>query len=373
MQIRHTPLVSTSIGTQREFVSFHFGSPGAGEKVYLQASLHADETPAMLTAWALKKRLLDLDHAGQIRGEVILVPVANPIGLAQHVLGQFLGRFELNSGTNFNRSFPLPSASELIGRIGTQWTDDADANTRLLRRAMVELIARVTPKNEFESLRREMLILSADADVIMDLHCSLEATMHLYTSPLSWPSVEPLARYLGAKGVLLAADSGGHSFDEIYAPLWDDLRASLGAGVPLAAPNVALTVEHRGQRDVTYEYAAQDADAIVDYLVHRGVIDGTPRALPSLEHPATPLAGSEQFIAPVSGILVHRVAVGAPVKAGDPVFDIVDPITDEVTTLTSRHDGILYMRRAIRFVIAGAPLGRVTGAVPFRTGVLIGA
>jgi len=80
-----------------------------------------------------------------------------------------------------------------------------------------------------------------------------------------------------------------------------------------------------------------------------------------------------RIVAPVSGILVHRAEVGAHLKAGDPVFDIVDPITDAVTTLTTRNDGIFYMRRAIRFVIAGAPLGRVSGAIPFRTGVLIGA
>jgi len=35
--------------------------------------------------------------------------------------------------------------------------------------------------------------------------------------------------------------------------------------------------------------------------------------------------------------------------------------------------GSLYMRRAIRFVTAGAPLGRVTGTRAFRTGVLLGA
>jgi predicted deacylase len=373
MHIQRTPLVSTSIGTHRELVSFHFGTPGTGEKVYMQASLHADETPAMLTAWRLKHRLIELENAGRIRGEVILVPVANPIGLSQHVLGQFLGRFELNSGHNFNRSFPLPSAAALVERIGTQWTHDADANTRLLRRAVCEMLAQVRPKNEFESLRREMLVMAADADLILDLHCSLEATMHLYTSPASWPAVEPLARYLGASGVLLAADSGGQSFDEIHTQLWNEVRDLLGDSTPLSSPNVALTVEHRGQRDVTYEFAEQDAQAIIEYLMHRGVIEGVARELPALNHPATPLAGSEQFIAPVSGVLVHRAAVGAHLKAGDPVFDIVDPITDEVTTLTTKNDGIFYMRRAIRFVIAGAPLGRVTGAIPFRTGVLIGA
>jgi predicted deacylase len=373
MQIRHTPLFSTSIGTRREFSSFHFGTPGAGEKVYMQASLHADETPAMLTAWRLKQRLIELESVGRIRGELILVPVANPIGLSQHVLGQFLGRFELNSGHNFNRSFPLPAAAELVERIGARWTQDPDVNTRLLRQAVCEMLAEVKPKNEFESLRREMLIMAADADLIIDLHCSLEATMHLYTSPASWPAVEPLARYLGASGVLLAADSGGQSFDEIHTQLWHEVRALVGDAAPLSAPNVALTVEHRGQRDVSYEFAQQDADAIVDYLVHRGVIEGEARALPPLLHPATPLAGSEQFIAPASGVVVYRAQIGAHLKAGDPVFDIVDPITDEVTTLTTKNEGVFYMRRAIRFVIAGAPMGRVTGAIPFRTGVLIGA
>jgi uncharacterized protein len=373
MHIRHTPLVPASIGTRRELVSFHFGTPGAGEKIYVQASLHADETPAMLTAWRLKHRLIELENAGRIRGEVIVVPVANPVGLSQHVLGQFHGRFDLNSGHNFNRGFPLPEAAALIERIGTQWTQDAQGNTRLLRHAICEMLAEMTPKNEFESLRRAMLIMAADADVILDLHCSLEATLHIYTSPASWPAVEPLACYLGASGVLLADDSGGQSFDEIHTLLWNEVRARLGGTIPLTAPNIALTLEHRGQRDVSYEFAEQDAEAIVAYLVRRGAIEGAARALPPLPHPATPLAGSEQLIAPASGVVIYRAQVGAHLRTGDPICDIVDPITDEIATLKAANDGIFYMRRAVRFVIAGAPIGRVTGATPFRTGVLIGA
>ncbi|SAL39870.1 succinylglutamate desuccinylase/aspartoacylase family protein [Caballeronia humi] len=372
MQTQRKSLVSTTLGTQRELVSFHFGTPGEGEKVYVQASLHADETPAMLTAWQLKQRLKQLEADGRLRGEVVLVPVANPVGLSQHVLGQFLGRFEANSGHNFNRSFPMPTAAALVTRIGSKWTRDARENTRLLRRAVRDMLAESTAKNEFESLRLTLLTLAADADVILDLHCSLEATMHLYTSPASWPEVEPLARYIGANGVLLATDSGGQSFDEIHTLLWNEVRALLGE-MPLAAPNVAVTIEHRGQRDVSYETAREDADAIVEFLVRRGVIEGQARELPPLLHPATPLAGSEQFVAPVSGVVVYRAAVGARLKAGDPVFDIVDPLTDEVTTLYAKNDGVFYMRRAIRFAYAGAPMGRVSGEKAFRTGVLIGA
>lgn len=375
MRTQRKTLVSTTLGTSRELVSFHFGDArGAGEKVYIQASLHADETPAMLTAWALKQRLIELEAAGRMRGEVVLVPVANPIGLSQHVLGQFLGRFETNSGHNFNRSFPMPPAAALIERAGGRFSpDDAAHNARVLRDALVGMLREMTAKNEFESLRLELLALASQADIVLDLHCSLEATMHVYTSPASWPAIEPLARFLGANGVLLATDSGGQSFDEVHALLWNEVRARLGDRTPLGAPNIAVTVEHRGQRDVDYDTASKDAGAIVEYLIARGVIEGDARDAPPLAQPATPLAGSQQLTAPASGIVVYRAKVGAMLKAGDPVFDIVDPITDAVTTVTTSNDGVLYMRRAIRFVYAGAPMGRVTGTTPIKSGVLIGA
>lgn len=60
--------------------------------------------------------------------------------------------------------------------------------------------------------------------------------------------------------------------------------------------------------------------------------------------------------------------IGDTIRVGQPLFDIVDPLTDETTTLASNTEGVFYMRRAIRFVTAGAPLGRVTGTRAFRTG-----
>ncbi|MDR5762695.1 M14 family metallopeptidase [Caballeronia sp. LZ035] len=375
MHIQRDSLLSTTLGTTRELVSFHFGDvQGAGEQVYIQASLHADETPAMLAAWTLKKRLADLEAQGRMRGAVVLVPVANPIGLSQHVLGQFVGRFEANSGQNFNRGFPLPTAAALIERVAEPFSpQDGAHNARLLRAALLAMLGETAVKNEFEDLRRVLLRFASQADIVLDLHCSLEATVHLYTSPSSWPALEPLARLLDANGVLLATDSGGQSFDEVHALLWNQVRERLGDAVPLAAPNLAATVEYRGQRDVDYDTAAHDAEAIVEFLIGRGVIEGEARQPPPLAQPATPLAGSEQLTAPVSGIVVYRAKVGARLRAGDPVFDIVDPITDVVTTVTTRNDGVFYMRRAIRFVPAGAPMGRVTGETPIRSGVLIGA
>ena len=46
--------------------SFHYGVPGRGKKVYIQASLHADEVPAMLVAHVLRQELERLDAEGRI-------------------------------------------------------------------------------------------------------------------------------------------------------------------------------------------------------------------------------------------------------------------------------------------------------------------
>jgi uncharacterized protein len=303
--------------------------------------------------------------------EIVLVPVANPVGLGQHVLGQFMGRFELGSGKNFNRHFL--QLSTLVARANEALGADADENKRIVRELIAAELATQKPLTEFDSLQLALLKLSFDADVVIDLHCSLEAAMHLYTSESAWPEFEPLARYLGSQASLLATDSGGGSFDETHSLLWWTLRQQLPASKPVPEGSIAVTVECRGQHDVTYDIAQQDADAIVDYLVWRKAIRLEAKPLPALLAPATPLAGSEQFYAPVSGILVHRATIGATIQAGQPLFDIVDPITDETTTICSNTEGVLYMRRATRFVTTGAPLGRVTGSRAFRTGVLLGA
>jgi uncharacterized protein len=371
MRTQTTPLLSPAIGTHRELTSFHFGPADSGQRIYIQSSLHADETPAMLTSVLLKRRLLALEAEGKLAAEIVLVPVANPVGLGQYVMGHFMGRFDLGSGRNFNRHF-LPLTT-LIARAKEKLSTDPRENVKIVRQLVRDELDGHKPLTEFESLQLALLKLSFDADVVIDLHCSLEAVMHVYTSEAAWPAIEPLARYLGSEASLLATNSGGQSFDETHSLLWWHLQQEMPAGKPVPDGTIAVTIECRGQRDVSYDVAQQDADALVDYLTHRKAISGAPKPLPALPAPATPLAGSEQFYAPVSGILVHRANIGATIRAGDPLFDIVDPLTDETTTVSSQTDGVFYMRRAIRFVTAGAPLGRVTGTRPVRTGVLLGA
>ena len=222
MRTVHHALTPGSPGTRLELVSLHFGTPGAGPKATLQSALHADEIPGLLVAHHLRERLAALEAAGRVTGEVVLVPVANPIGLGQRVLQQPIGRFELASGENFNRHYAdlLDAvAAQVDGRLALR---RRDTTSRLIRDALYAAAAHALPeRSPVESLRRVLLTLSVDADIVLDLHCDSEAVLHLYTETSAWPQVEPLARLmLGAQAVLLAEVSGDHPFDEACSTLW---------------------------------------------------------------------------------------------------------------------------------------------------------
>ena len=372
MKTVHHVLTNNTPGVTIALQSLHFGTPGAGPKATLQAALHADEIPGLLVAHHLRARLAALEAEGRILGEVVLVPVANPIGLTQRVLQSVEGRFDLTSGENFNRRY-ADLFDAVVGQVEGRLTADAAANVALIRVALREAAAALPERSALESLRRTLLGLSIDADIVLDLHCDSQAVMHLYTETSVWPRVEPLARFLGAEAALLAEVSGDHPFDEACSTIWPRLAERFGAATPIPSACVAVTVELRGEADVAHAFAERDAQALIDYLAWQGVIAGAPAALPPARCEATPLAGSIPVNAPHGGVVVYVREVGAIVGAGEHLADLIEPMTGLVTPLLSPVDGVFYARETRRFVPAGAGVLRVAGREALRQGNLLTA
>jgi len=378
MQRLEHPLLSPSLGAQKTLVSLHYGDPTARPKVYLQASLHAEELPGMLVAHHLRQALDEADRQGLIRGCVVLVPAANPIGLAQRLDHKAMGRFEFDTSQNFNRHYP-DLAEAVFESLRTRLGADAAANVATVRAAVTRWLNDWQPATELDSLRRELLRLSHDADVVIDLHCDWEAVLHLYCEEACWAPLEPLARLTGARAVLLARDSGGGPFDECLSGLWwqlaERLRAA-GLSNPLPQGCASTTLELRGETDVSHELAQADAKALMAYLCHLGVVGGDRPALPAPLCQPTPLSGSETLHTPVPGVVVYRARPGDVLAAGDPVADVIDPTAPgqaRVHTVCASVSGVLYATVAQRYAVAGGELGKIAGAVPFRTGPLLGA
>ncbi|MGM9480499.1 succinylglutamate desuccinylase/aspartoacylase family protein [Roseateles sp. NT4] len=368
--VRH-PLISPAPGTQRELVSLHYGKPG-GQKAYIQASLHGDELPGMLVAHHLRQRLDALEAAGQITGEIVLVPVANPIGLSQFVLHAHLGRFELTTGENFNRHYP-DQIEAVAAAVEPQLGNDAKANVALLRRALKAAVEAAPVDTELQSQRRQLMALSCDADIVLDLHCDAQALMHLYTETPCWPDCEPLAAFLGSRLTLLAQDSGDNPFDEACSQVWWKWAKHFGNRFPIPQACLSVTVELRGAADVTHELASADAKNIIDFLRWRGLIAGDKPAVPQAVGDARPLAGSMPIKSPVAGVLTFVKEVGAEVLAGEVLAHVIDPITARVTELKSPVDGLFFARDFLRFANAGMRVAKVAGREAIRTGKLLGA
>ena len=374
MQIKQHPLTVTSLGTERNITSFHYGTPGAGEKIYIQASLHADELPGMLVAHHLRTRFATLEARGEITGEMIVVPVANPVGLSQMLLHAHLGRFETATGENFNRHYPAlidPVAVRVAGKLGA----DGKQNVALIRRAMRDALkdmAQDAEPSEVKSMRNVLMTLACDADVVLDLHCDANAALHLYTGTPMWPQCEPLACYLGAVATLLATESGDTPFDEACSQTWWQLAEKF-PDYPIPMACLSVTVELRGMTDVRHAQAEADADRMIDFLKYRGVLAGKVAALPSLKFPATPLAGSIPIIAPVSGVVVYLKNPGDWVKKGEVIAEIINPISAEVSQLKADCEGVLYAQENRHFAVAGMRLAKVAGATAVRTGKLLSA
>src|SRR6185503_4432051 len=127
-------------GTQRQLRVFSFGDPGTRPKAYLQAGLHADEPAGMMILRELAKLLAAAEDAGEITGEIIVVPMANPLGVDQALNSAIMGRFELRSGANFNRAWP-DLVSGLAESVRKRIGKSADENIEMVRRELKRRIA----------------------------------------------------------------------------------------------------------------------------------------------------------------------------------------------------------------------------------------
>jgi predicted deacylase len=344
-------------GTTREVIVRRWRG-GDGPKAYIQASIHADEVPALLVAHHLERRLDELSKAGRLLGEIVLVPFANPIGLDQFLGGSHLGRFELDTGQNFNRGYPrVVDAVET--KVAKKLGDDAQANVRTIRAALRAVLAGSGPQGENAALTWALFRLACDADIVLDLHCDYEALMHLYVGAPHWPAGRDLASALGAKVVLLADDSGGDAFDEACARVfW--LLAERFPDHPIPPACFATTVELRGERDVDDDLADADAARLITFLAARGVIDA-PARIARTNVLATRLEAVDVVNAPCSGVLVWRKPLGARVATGAVLGEIVVPGTTRREALVARTAGVVFARRGHRYVRAGQNVAKVAG------------
>ncbi len=373
--IERVPLLPYSLDPPRQLVVHRYGVRGGRPKAYLHASLHADEVPAMLVLHHLVRLLDEADRAGGIKGEIVVVPMANPIGVAQVINARHVGRYELSGGGNFNRNWPDLFAG-LADRVRDRLTEDAARNVTVIRAAMLADLEARTAASEFASLRLALARLAIDADIVLDCHCDSESLLHLFLHTAHWPSAADLSAEIGSRATLLSDDSGGQAFDETFSTPWTRLARAV-PDKPVPAACLSATIEYRGQAEVGDEWAEPDARALFRFLQRRGVVAGDPGPLRQPQCEATRLDACDVVRTPAAGVVVYKVPLGVSLTAGTVIAEIVDPTADDPraarTPIRTVADGLLLSRRADKLVRPGDSLAKVVGTTPLpsRTGHLL--
>jgi predicted deacylase len=367
MRIETLALTGASAGTRRELTLYRYGAVGAQPKVYLQAGLHADEMPGVLVLQHLMEQLDQASGRGEIKGEICVVPVANPIGLSQWAYQRPLGRQDAESAQNFNRGYPeLGKLVEegLEGVLGK----DPDRNLRLIRKAFRAELAKMQPRTDVQEMQVGLMAWSCDADYVLDLHCDHFAVMHLYASTAQPEVTSWLCQSVGAKLALIEDVSGGDAFDEAHTVPWRQLRARYGAAVPMGC--FSATLEYRGQFDVGDGVAAEDAGNLMTFLARIGAIEGHGKPdFPDAVH--LPLGGADEVFAPLGGVVVWDARLGDHVEAGQVLGHVVDPVSRRRMAVTAPVSGMLFRTELWRSCLRGQSLAHVAGETVVRRGDLL--
>lgn len=309
------------------------GSDPAAPKVYIQAALHADELPGTALVHFLCERLRQSESAGQIKSDIIVVPHANPIGAAQSHFGELQGRFDLGSRTNFNREFPLISATDRDGLL-----------EKLERLAAVD------------KLKRQLLHMALGCDLVIDLHCDDESLQYAYIDEAFWPEAADLASAMEMEAVLLS-DGESSAFEEAVGFAWKYETREKQSRLP---GKLSVTVELRGRRDVYPEMAMKDAEGLWTFLVGRGAIDAAV-SLAAFDGPAVPLDNIEMVRAPEAGTVLFHRNIGEQVVEGDILATLITRpgMADGSIEIRAPQAGLIVTRSSERLVRRRADLMKI--------------
>jgi predicted deacylase len=364
-------LLGDTPGRSTELNYFRIGPQDAARKVYLQAALHADEQPGIMVLHHLLPLLQAADRAGELKARFVVFPMVNPLGMGDIEFGQHQGRYNRASGVNHNRDWPV--LYDAVGEgLAAKLGSDSATNIQLVRAALRDWAESLPQLSAFDQWRQCVVTEACDADYVFDLHCDNDSLLHIFSIPQLAGNMQQLADWSGAAATMLAEDSGGGSFDEVWPAIWLRLAKEC-ADKPLPLPVVSCTLEYRGQGDTFDEMNRQDALNLYGYFQEQGLIEGEPLGTKVEARAGTDLRATEYLRAPRAGLLAYRVELGDWVEKGDAIADLIaldgeGAFVDRMPLLAGTA-GQVISRKITKYVWAGANVSKIVGSEIIETRV----
>lgn len=301
-------LIQTTVSGDTSLItSFHYEN-GSGSKVYLQGNLHGPE----IFGTALLIKLIEyLKENPIIAGTLTVVPQANPFGVQSQMYGLIYGRWNPQTGNNWNRIF---SKQEGDG---------------------VESV-----------LARTLISLAKDHEVVLDIHTSgAETIPYVFTSKEASDVLYPLG---GECHILYDESDYYGAFDETMWKCGKESGKKVSAATWEASSHMTLDEKDLDARfkDLLY------------FLSSLGMLNKEEDM--SLSYPKLFSMKQAQYLfSSQAGYLTWTKSVGEVIQTGETYANIYEPWSGEMKHLYAKSPLILLSKGTLQAVSSGQEIGNI--------------
>jgi len=298
--------------------------------VYIQANMHGAEVQGNAVIF----QLLEILKTSKVKGDITLVPYANPVG-CNHKNGEYtLGRFDPITGVNWNRMYFFDKS--IIPPFVEQYKNaKSSVIQKKFKQLLITHINKKLQNNEFglttgQRIAYQLQQLAHQADIVLDLHTGPISSKHLYCPEYAQAS----ATYFNIPHTILIPNVFSGALDEATFCAWWGLQKALnkvGNPFSISAENhktescvkESFTVELGSQEQIDLAEAYQDALGILTYLQYKNVIE-KPTLIPqTMKRYACYLKDYKAYYAPMGGMVDYLAEFGTPLNAGEPLAQIL--------------------------------------------------
>jgi predicted deacylase len=307
------------------------GSDSNAPSVYLQASVHGDEVEG---TWVIHD-LLEYFKTNPPKGDVTLVPMANPFG-TNHKIGEYtFGRYEPTSGDNFNRNYTDIEKELDIEVFAKENKDNLKVAFRtkqieILKNKLDEISS--SGGNYVTTLNTRLQMIASQHDLVIDLHTASRTCYHIYLPEYALED----AKYFHIHNMLLETrDFGGALEEACFIPWW---KLSEVSDLPLTFQSFTLEV---GDHERASSKQSKDTTKkVLNYLAHKKVIESEVQE-PNGDYFSCSIDDYLSIYSKTGGIVDYLVEPGSKVVQGQDLAVILNAQTMEKTIVKSPVNCIL--------------------------------
>ncbi|WP_330204223.1 succinylglutamate desuccinylase/aspartoacylase family protein [Cyanobacterium sp. Dongsha4] len=344
-------LQSLASGDILQLKTYHFQGKNGAKKAYIQANLHGAEIVGNAVIYELIEFFSNL-NSEQIEGEIILVPMCNPVGVNQRNLFFSTGRYSPYDGLNWNRIFwdyihespDLDTFVKLninLSKEEIYYNYLTDIINSFSHKIQEVNNSRSLPFSEH--LRNILQSLSLNANYVIDIHSSsVSAIDYIYSFDRRQKSTD----YFLLEYAILMNKYDGNAFDEAFLNPWLVLEKKLNhEGRNITFDVEAWTLELGSGMRVKEESVKKGVRGIINYLTYKNILK-LELIKPQNNTRFVLKNNLKHYYAPQGGIIRNRLKAGTKIQQGDTLYQLLTFEKKErkpiIIDIQSADQGIIY-------------------------------